>query len=167
VVAEMVLETGLVAGEQETVWIQGLSARVLLGGERTEGRCAVVEHTILPRSLGAPLHTHADEDEISFVIEGQVGVQIGDEVTIAGPGAVVFKPRGVPHAFWNAGDGTVRLLELITPGGFEGYFTEAAAMFAATCPPDPATAGAIMGRYRLQMDVESIPVLMQAHGLIG
>jgi quercetin dioxygenase-like cupin family protein len=50
---------------------------------------------------------------------------IGGEVVLAQEGSYVVKPRGVPHAFFNAGPGTVRVMEILTPGGeFEGYFDE-------------------------------------------
>ncbi|CAA9569805.1 MAG: hypothetical protein AVDCRST_MAG18-1849 [uncultured Thermomicrobiales bacterium] len=162
------MNDGLViaAGTGETVWVQGLGARVLLTDADTDGRFALVEHPLQPRALGAPLHTHTDEDEISYVLEGRVGVQIGDRVEFAEPGAVIVKPRGIPHAFWNAGDAPARLLEIITPGGFAGYFAEASAVFAA-CPPDPARIGALLARYRLHLDPDSIPALIAAHGLVG
>jgi quercetin dioxygenase-like cupin family protein len=152
-----------------TVWLRGLGVRFLVGGEQTDGRVAVVEHPIEPRSLASPMHTHEREDEISFVTEGQVGVQIGDRVAVAGPGAVVFKPRGIPHAFWNAGDTTARLLEVITPAGFERYFEEMAALFAEANGglPDPERAAAVLARYALQLDFASVPQLIRAHGLRG
>src|SRR4051812_14444193 len=98
-----------------------LGNRYLLRGEETGGRFAMLEHTIAPRALGAPMHTHEHEDEFSLVLAGRGGVQIGDEVTVAGPGDVVRKPRGIAHAFWNAGDEPARLVELISPAGFEAY----------------------------------------------
>lgn len=153
----------------EMVWLMGLGARYIISGERTGGGVSVVEHPIKPKSLAAPLHTHSREDEISFVIEGRIGVQIGEQVAVAGPGATVFKPRGIPHAFWNEGEEPARVLEMITPGGFEGYFREMSALFAAspTGMPDPQRAVALFAKYGLQMDVESIPRLIQAHNLIG
>lgn len=153
-------------GAGKLIWLQSLGVRFMLSGEQTGGRFALVEHPIKPRSLAAPLHTHVDEDEISYILEGEVGVQIGDRVLQATPGMLVFKPRGVPHAFWNAGEVTARLLELISPAGFEGYFEEAAALFASG-PPDPARAAELMRQYRLRMDLDSIPRLIQAHGLTG
>jgi quercetin dioxygenase-like cupin family protein len=54
------------------------------------------------------------------VLEGEIGVQIGEEVRVACPGDLVFKPRGVPHAFWNAGDTPARALEIISPAGSSG-----------------------------------------------
>ncbi len=65
------------------------------------------------------MHTRANEDEYSFILRGRVGVQLGDDVLDAGPGDLALKPRGVPHTFWNAGDDDARLLEIISPAGFE------------------------------------------------
>src|SRR5918996_971594 len=84
------------------------------------------------RALGAPLHTHHNEDEYSYVLQGRFGVQLGDDVFEAGPGDLVVKPRGLAHAFWNAGEEPARLLELISPAGFENYFREVAPLLAAT-----------------------------------
>jgi quercetin dioxygenase-like cupin family protein len=136
----------------------------MLSGAQTGGRFALVEHPIRPRALAAPLHTHADEDEISYVLEGEVGMQIGDRVLRAGPGTLVFKPRGVPHAFWNPGDGLARMLEFITPAGFERYFEEAADLYASG-PRDAASTAELRHRYHLEMDMSSIPRLVQEHGL--
>ena len=126
---------------------------------------ALIEHTIPPRSLAAPTHTHEREDEYSFVLSGRVGVQIGDESAEAGPGELVFKPRGIPHSFWNPGDEEARLLELISPGAFAGYFQEMAPHLNVEGPPDLAAVGEVQARYGLSMDPESIGPLMEAHGL--
>ncbi len=157
----------LASGEGRTVQLQGLGVRFLVSGDQTGGRFAMVKHPLAPRALGSPLHTHENEDEISSVLEGEIGVQVGEQVHVARPGAVVFKPRGIPHAFWNAGDTPARLLEVITPAGFEGYFEEAAQLFAGGGQPDPARAAALFEQYHLHMDLSSIPALMQARGLAG
>src|SRR3954468_3445243 len=104
----------------------GLGTRYLVHGDDTDGRFALLEHTIPPRTLAAPTHVHEHEDEYSFVLSGRMGAQIGDAVLEAGPGELVIKPRGVPHAFWNAGDEETRLLELISPGAFGQYFADLA-----------------------------------------
>jgi CBS domain-containing protein len=75
-----------------------------------------------PRALGAPLHRHTREDEFSYVLEGRVGTLLGDDVVYANPGDLVCKPRGQWHAFWNAGDDPARILEIISPAGFEQFF---------------------------------------------
>ena len=125
-----------------------LGTRYLLRGEATGGRFALIEHEIPPRALAAPTHVHEHEDEYSFVLEGRVGVQIGDEEAVAGPGELVVKPRGIPHAFWNAGDEPARLLELISPAGFERYFEEMAPHLAGGGPPDLEQVGADPGQVR-------------------
>ena len=147
----------------ETVQLGGLGVRFLIEGEATGGRFSLVEHPLAPRALGAPLHTHAHEDEYSYVLEGRVGVQLGDEVLEAGPGALILKPRGQRHAFWNAGDEPARLLEIISPGGFENYFREAAQLIGPE--PDGQALGELLARYELDMDLASIPALMARHGL--
>ncbi len=111
------------------------------------------------------MHTHEREDEISHVTAGRLGVQIGEEVLEAGPGDTVFKPRGVPHAFWNPRDEPLRFLEVITPAGFEEYFADIAPLLNAGGPPDVAALGAVMSRYALTMDMESMPLLIAEHGL--
>ena len=77
-----------------------------------------------PRALAAPLHRHNREDEYSFVLEGRMGALLGDDVVEAGPGDLVFKPRDQWHTFWNAGDEPCRILEIISPAGFERFFDE-------------------------------------------
>ena len=154
-------------GGGEAVWLKGLGARYLISGEQTGGRLAVVEHPIKPRALASPMHTHTREDEISFVVAGRVGVQIGDHVLVAEPGTIVFKPRDIPHAFWNESEEEARVLEMISPAGFDAYFREMAAIYAdsTTGLPDPQRAAELYAKYGLKLDVASIPQLIQAHHL--
>jgi len=159
-------KTGSVLGptEGELVNLYDLGVRFMLDGEETGGRFSLVEHPLPPRALGAPLHTHRNEDEYSFVLAGRIGVQLGDDVLEAGAGDLVFKPRGVPHAFWNAGDEPARLLELISPAGFENYFREMAPLLGAG-ERDEAAIADILGRYALDLDFATIPTLAERHGL--
>ena len=150
--------------EGEVVQLFALGVRFMVGGDTTGGAFSLVEHPLPPRALGSPVHTHRNEDEYSYVLEGRIGVQIGDEVLEAGPGELVFKPRGVPHAFWNAGDEPARLLELISPAAFEDYFREMAPLLAAA-EPDEAAIGEVAERYGLDIDFGTIPALAERHGL--
>ena len=154
--------------EGETVWLRKLGIRFMIGGEQTQGNFALVEHPIKPRALAAPMHTHRHEDEYTYVLEGEIGVQIGDEVRVARPGDLVFKPRGVLHAFWNVGDTLARALEIISPAGFERYFAELAPLFppANQGPLDEEAVGAVREKYGLEMDMSSIPALAERHGLL-
>lgn len=98
------------------------------------------------------------------MVEGRFGVQLGNDVLEAGPGDLVAKPRGVPHAFWNAGDEPARLLELISPAGFEHYFRELAPLLAAPAR-DEAAIGEVVARYRLGIDFATVPTLAERHNL--
>ncbi|NLT06694.1 MAG: cupin domain-containing protein [Solirubrobacterales bacterium] len=125
--------------------------------EETGGGFSLVEHPIPPHHLCAPLHRHSNEDEYSFVLEGRMGAQLGDDVVYADAGDFVFKPRDQWHTFWNAGDTPCRILEIIAPGGFERFFEE---MAAGAGTPDEVGA-----RYGLEFDFDSVPTLCERHGL--
>ena len=153
------------AADGRQVRVQGFGTRYVVGAEQTGGAFAIFEHHLAPRALGAPMHTHEREDEISHVTAGRLGVQVGDEVLVAAPGDTVVKPRGIAHAFWNPGDEPVRFLELITPPGFEGYFAELEPILDVQGPPDVGALGALMARYGLSMDMDSMPRLIAEHGL--
>src|SRR3954468_14371761 len=103
-----------------------VGVRFMIWGAETGNTFSLVEHPIPPRTLAAPLHRHAREDEYSYVLEGRMGALLGDAVVHADVGTLVFKPRHQWHTFWNAGDGPCRILEIICPGGFEHLFEEAA-----------------------------------------
>ena len=151
-------------GEGDVVHLLALGVRFMIDGETTGGAFSLVEHPLPPRALGAPLHTHRNEDEYSYVVEGRFGIQLGPDVLEAGPGDLVVKPRGVPHAFWNAGDEPARLLELISPAGFEHYFRELAPLLAAPAR-DEAAIGEVAARYQLDIDFATVPTLAERHSL--
>ena len=96
-----------------------------------------------PRALAAPVHRHTREDEYSFVLEGRMGALLGDDVVEAGPGDLVHKPRDQWHTFWNAGDEPCRILEIISPAGFERFFAELDEMGGALAADPDAVARAL------------------------
>ena len=142
-----------------------LGNRYIIRSDQTDGRFALIEHTIPPRRLAAPVHTHQHEDEYSFVLTGRMGAMVGDVAVEAGPGELVAKPRGIPHAFWNPGDEETRVLELISPGGFEQYFADIAPQLARPGKPDLQALAEIRARYGLTMDMASRERLIKEHGL--
>jgi quercetin dioxygenase-like cupin family protein len=151
--------------EGNHVQIAALGVRFMVDSAASGGGFSLVEHPIAPRGLGSPLHTHTHEDEYSYVLEGRVGIEIGGETTVAEPGDLVFKPREVPHAFWNAGDEPARLVEIISPGGFEKYFEEIAHLFPADGPPNMEGLPPIAAKYGLRFEEESPERLVRAHNL--
>ncbi len=139
-----------------------VGVRFMVRGEQSGGGFSLVEHPIPPRTLAAPLHRHSGEDEYSYVLEGRLGAQLGDEVVHAEKGDLVFKPREQWHTFWNAGDEPCIILEIISPGGFEHMFEEMA--------DDPEAmageaASALDARYGMEVDYESVERLCEEHGL--
>lgn len=142
-----------------------LGARFIMDGRPSGGRFSLVEHPIVPRGLAAPLHLHTREDEFSFVLEGTWGFQLASTVVYGEPGDLVYKPRDVWHTFWNATDEPARLLEIISPAGFEQMFVEANEV-ARTAPGDAAAGMALLSRYGLQIDVEATGPIIADHGLI-
>jgi quercetin dioxygenase-like cupin family protein len=89
------------------------------------GGSLVIDEWVLHPGQTIPPHTHANEDECSFVLDGELACYVGGRVVVATKGSYVVKPRGVPHAFYNAGLVDVRVMEILTPGGsFQGYFDE-------------------------------------------
>ena len=94
---------------------------VKASAETTGGSFSIVEE-VAP--LDTPTHVHANEDELFVVLEGEHEFTVGDAVFDAGPGAVVFAPRGVPHSHRRVVPRTGRFLTLVSPAGFEGFFRE-------------------------------------------
>jgi quercetin dioxygenase-like cupin family protein len=93
-----------------------------IGAEQTDGALSLLEVTIPPRTLIKP-HVHTREDEFSLVLSGTIGVRTADDTVEEVPaGSWLVKPRNVPHAMWNVTDEPARILEVVTPGGLEGYF---------------------------------------------
>ena len=142
-----------------------IGVRFMIGGAEVGERFSLVEHPMPVRTLAAPLHRHTREDEYSYVLEGKMGALLGDEVVHGRPGDLIFKPRAQWHTFWNAGEQPARILEIISPAGFERYFERVVALFGTGEPPDPAELAKVADEYGLEIDLASIPRLMQEHGL--
>src|SRR3954470_10276227 len=145
-------------------FLGSIGVRFMIDGDRTDGGFSLVEHPMSARALAAPLHRHTREDEYSYVLEGRMGALLGDDVLDAGPGDLVFKPRGEWHTFWNAGEGPCRILEIIAPAGFERFFEELVDL-GGVAKADPAALGALCERYALEMDPTSVPGLIERFGL--
>jgi mannose-6-phosphate isomerase-like protein (cupin superfamily) len=153
------------AAETATGEMGVVGARFIMAGGPSEGRFSVVEHPIVPRGLAAPVHVHRREDEFSFVLEGRWGFQLGVDVVYAEPGDLVYKPRDVWHTFWNATDEPARLLEIISPSGFEQLFVELADLLR-TDPGNLEAAAALGPKYGVQSDPEATARVVAEHGLI-
>lgn len=113
------LPTETVAGYRQ---YNGGYFKVLMSSKDSGGAMAIIDIT-LPRGVEPPPHFHRNEDEIFYLLEGDIKFQIGETIVEAKPGDAVFAPRMVPHHF-TIGNEHARFLNIMTPGKFLDYFIE-------------------------------------------
>jgi mannose-6-phosphate isomerase-like protein (cupin superfamily) len=130
---------------------------VLVRADQTGGQCGAVIGGAGPGFVGPPPHHH-DFTELYIVLEGRLELRRGDELLDLGPEDLAAVPAGVTHAFRVCDDAPARWINVWSPGGFEGYFEEAAAALPADGPPDPAVLASVASRYGLRRDDERTEV---------
>jgi len=120
-------------GEGEEGDLGAIGVVFKLFGENTNGSVSIVEH---PFPVGAcvPPHMHTREDEYSIVTQGEIGFRPGDREVVLGAGGYITKPRGETHAMWNAGPEPARMIEVISPAGFEHFFWGLGDLMASGAP---------------------------------
>jgi quercetin dioxygenase-like cupin family protein len=147
-------------GDGKLGFLGTIGVRFMIWGAESGEQFSLVEHPMSARALAAPLHRHAREDEYSYVLQGRLGAILGDDVVFAKPGDLVFKPRNQWHTFWNASDEPARILEIISPAGFERFFNELSDLGGVT-NVEPSALASLCARYALEMKPESVPELLQ------
>ena len=85
----------------------------------TQERYSVSEWWLKPHTDGPGAHSHEENDEIFYVLEGNPEIRIGDEWVALEPGSFVRIPARVVHDFRNATARDAGLLNVFIPGGFE------------------------------------------------
>jgi quercetin dioxygenase-like cupin family protein len=149
----------------ESVFFRALGTTYKVLSNSVGGAAAIVEHTLEAKSLGAPMHKHTYENEISYVLEGELSVIQNGEVQTAGPGEYIVKPKGIFHTFWNAGDHTIRFIEIITPGNFEYYFAELAPFLLPGQNPQMDKVRETVAKYGLIVDPSAADEIVKKYGL--
>jgi quercetin dioxygenase-like cupin family protein len=122
--------------DAEAIWFLGTLAKIKADSKRTGGAFSIVEFTH-PPGFHTPPHVHADSDEAFYVLSGEMHGFCGDTEWHAGPGDVVWLPRGVPHGYGTAGDQPLRSLAINLPGGFDEFVVGAGVPAAARELPPP------------------------------
>jgi mannose-6-phosphate isomerase-like protein (cupin superfamily) len=136
-------------------------------GDLPGGCLGIIEAQIAPGHLVAP-HVHADVDEVSYILNGEITAEIGDQVVTAPAGSYLLKPYGVMHAFWNSGSEPARVIELHLPGGFEEYYRD---MMAAASDGEldldtrAVRIQALNQTYRVEQHPELVEDLKRRHRL--
>jgi quercetin dioxygenase-like cupin family protein len=152
------------AGQGLRVPLAGIQTVHKVRSSITDGRMAIIEFVLPPRHLSAPLHRHSREDEILFVLAGQMGALLGDAVVQARTGAYVVMPRGQWHTFWNASDAELRVMELIVPGGLEILLDRLGPMIG-TGGADLSAVERAGDEYGIEFNFENVPAICRQFGV--
>ncbi|WP_269537197.1 quercetin 2,3-dioxygenase [Cerasicoccus fimbriatus] len=147
----------LPSGLGRDFWVWGDRYSFKSTGAETNGAHALLEMNVNPGS-GTPPHQHLAEDEMFYVVEGQLTVSVGNEHIVAGPGSYVAVPKGVTHAWANESDDVVKALVFLVPAGFEQFLMRIGEEITDANPtPPPVTdamiqsAIAIAGDYHMKV----------------
>ncbi|HWT96465.1 MAG TPA: cupin domain-containing protein [Terriglobales bacterium] len=137
--------------EQPVIKAGQLEIRYLMDGTVTGAASGMFELTVPPGARVPPAHSHRDNEEIVYVLEGKLRYSVDDETRDLVPGERMYTPRGSVHAFSNPHGETARALIILTPDIGAQYFRDVAEVVNAGGPPDPTKMIAMMTRYGLQL----------------
>ena len=119
----LTFDKAVVSAPQEGRMAFGFGPHLIrMTAEDTGGTHGLMELD-MPAGEGPPLHVHEREEEFFRVLSGTFLFVSGDSRTELSEGGCILLPRGVPHRFQNVGEATGRLMVIVTPGGFEGFFS--------------------------------------------
>lgn len=131
----------------DSIRVMGDQITFKVRAAETGGAFTLFEGVVAPGG-GEPIHYHEREDETFWVLAGQAAFLHGDTWSEAGPGCMVYIPRGVVHTFRNTGAAALHVLVLNTPGGLhEELFAALSQVAPPTTPEEGAALAALMARY--------------------
>lgn len=139
------------AGDVDTADLGPNRATFPLGGEDTGGRFSLTDFTMAaPPAPGPPPHIHEDADEVVYVLDGTLEMEVGEQQLTGSAGAVMLAPKGTLHAIANVGPSPARFLVILSPSGYEGFWRAMSELRARLGgPPDPETVLALQRKYHL------------------
>jgi quercetin dioxygenase-like cupin family protein len=135
--------------ERDVISIGQLEVRYLMDGTVNGAALGMFELIVPPGARVPPAHSHSDNEEIIYCLEGTLRSSVGDEVRDLKPGERSYTPRGVVHAFSNPHDSVARALVILTPDIGAQYFRDVAEVVGGPGGPNPAKMAEVMGRYGL------------------
>ena len=138
--------------EQPVVAIGGLEIRYLVDGTVSGAGMGVFELTVPAGARVPPAHSHSNNEEIVYVLEGVLRYRVDAETRDLKAGERMYTPRGSVHAFSNPHGATARALIMLTPDIGAQYFRDIAAVVTAPGGPDPGKMAAVMTRYGLVLE---------------
>lgn len=119
---------------------------IKLTGKDTNGQFTLITQDN-PPGIQIPKHIHTKEDEIFQVIEGEIEVEVGDQIVNLKDGDMIFLPRNIPHSFKVTGTKNAKVHVSIFPSGIENMFEELSQLPAG--PPDFPRVAEICGKYKI------------------
>lgn len=134
---------------QPVVKIGGLEIRYLVDGTVSGAGMGMFELTVPPGARVPPAHSHSDNEEIAYVLEGKLRYAVDGEERDLTPGQRMYTPKGSVHAFSNPHDVTAKALIILTPDIGAQYFRDVAAVVGAPEGPKPGEMAKVMERYGL------------------
>jgi quercetin dioxygenase-like cupin family protein len=135
--------------EQPIVKIGQLEIRYLVDGTVSGAGSGMFELLVPPGARVPPPHSHSNNEEILYVLEGTLRYSVDGEIRDLKAGERMYTPRGSVHAFSNPHDSSARALIILTPDIGAQYFRDVAEVAGAPGGPDPARMAAVMTRYGL------------------
>ena len=135
--------------EQPVVKIEQLEIRYLIDGTVSGAGMGMFELTVGPGARVPPAHSHKNNEEIVYVLEGVLRYSVDGEVRDLKPGERMYTPRGSVHAFSNPHDRPARALIILTPDIGAQYFRDIGEAAGAPGGPNSAKMAEVMTRYGL------------------
>ena len=135
--------------EQPVIKIGGLEIRYLMDGTVSGAGSGMFELTVGPGARVPPAHSHSNNEEVVYVLEGTLRYSVDGEMRDLTPGERMFSPRNSVHAFSNPHDRPARALVILTPDIGAQYFRDIAEAVAAPGGPGPGKMAEVMRRYGL------------------
>ena len=139
----------LMPGEGERIDAAGAAGVLKAGTTDTGGGFSMTEATLAPGFAGPPPHAHRAMTDSFYVLEGTIRVLVGETWVDAPAGAYVLAPPGTVHTFANPGEAPARVLNINSPGGWEEYMRDLAAILAGGASIDPASFAELARRHDL------------------
>lgn len=136
--------------EDAAKYFLGVRSWLRAAAAETGGSMGILEQA-LPSGFASPYHIHHAEDELWYVLEGEVRFVSGSTSSAIGKGGLAFLPRDVPHGFQVVSEAEARMLCVTTPAGFEGFVEELSEPAPPTGPPDMAKLIAAAQRHGLEI----------------
>jgi mannose-6-phosphate isomerase-like protein (cupin superfamily) len=129
---------------------------VKVSGDDSGGEFVLFKVPAGPKA-GPPLHMHQIENELFWVLEGELDVQVGTEIIRLAPGSCAYAPRMIPHTWQTVGERDVRFLALAEPAGHLEAFMRDLTRLRQSGPPDLASVKTLLEKYDMEVMAPALP----------